>query len=194
MPDALVSCNQTWNGEQVANVLGFSNVQEDASWLQEFADDIRSEWDSNLGTTLSSDWSLDNISVSFISGGVITYSVDVAFTGGALSGSNNGDLSTNQTALLVSLNHIGPKPNRGRVYLCGYTEGELLNGTWIPGATSPSANLIAAFVNGVGPAGSLAFLRIVGRPAANGGLYVSNPVDNVIPRGRPATQRRRRLS
>lgn len=194
MPDALVSCNQTWNNEQVANVLGFSNVQEDSAWLQEFADAIRASWDSNLRTTLSSDWSLDNLTVSFISGGTISYSVNVSFTGGPLVGSNNGDLSTNQTSLLISLNYVGPKPNRGRVYLCGYTEGELLNGVWISGATSPSANLIADFVNGIGPSGQLAFLRIVGRPAANGGLYVTNPVDQVIPRGRPATQRRRRLS
>lgn len=193
MPDALVTLNQTWNQEYAANVLGFSNVQEDTQWLRDFADAIRFSYDANLAPVLSNQHFLEDLSVGFIVGGSIAYSVDVPFTGGPAQGNQAGDVVANQTALLVSTNYIGPRPNRGRVYLCGFTEAEMSDGRWDTGTTQAAFNFIADMVNGIGPQGSLAFLRIVGRPGANGGLYVTNPVDTIVAQPIPATQRRRRL-
>ena len=193
MTDALVALNQTWQGEVVANVLGFSNTAEDEDWLQDFADEIATHWGTYMENVLSAEHSLDNITVSFIDGDHISYSVDVPFTGGPVVGTDPADVTASQNALLVSLHYIGARPNRGRIYFCGYTEGDMLDGIWQNSPLAAAGDFTEAMQSGVGPGGELAFLRIIGRPNAERPNYVSSPVSTILPRGRIATQRRRRL-
>ena len=193
MTDALVTLNQTWQGEIIANVLGFNNVDEDADWLQDFADEIRTHWASYLSNAVSAEHTLENITVAFIDGDHIAYSIDVDFTGGPLDGTDASDVTASQNCVLVSLGYVGPRPNRGRVYFGGWTEGDMLNGVWTGDALGGPVNFMQAMQSGVGPGGSLAFLRIMGRPNDDRPNYVSNPVDSITVGGRVATQRRRRL-
>lgn len=193
MTDALVTLNQTSQGEITANVLGFSNVEEDTDWLQDFADEIATHWNTYLSDVTSASHTLNNITVAFISDDHISYSIDVDFTGGPVVGTDPADVTANQNCVLVSLGYVGPRPNRGRVYFGGMTEGDMLDGVWIGNALSGPRNFIDAMVSGVGPGGQLAFLRIIGRPNDNRPNYVSSPVSTVTVGGRVATQRRRRL-
>lgn len=194
MPDALVSLNQTYLGKEMANVIGFSNVQEDATWLQTFADDIRSDYTQHVPSAFSDQWFLNNISVSFLSSTAVLYSVDVAFTLGPLQGGNANDPLPTQTALLISTNHLGPRPNRGRTYFSGLTENAIQNGVYFAATVGLFEDLVTDWVEGAGPAGQLAFMRIIRRPSAVFPAYVTNPIDLVVGDTIPATQRRRRLA
>ena len=164
MTDALVALNQTWQGEIAANVLGFSNVQEDSDWLQDFADEIATHWSTYMENVLSAAHTLNDISVSFIEDDHISYSVDVPFTGGPITGTDAADVTASQNALLTSLHYIGARPNRGRIYFCGFTEGDMTDGTWGSLALAGARNFTEAMQSGAGQPGELAFLRIIGRP------------------------------
>jgi len=194
MADALVTLNQKLYGVNIANVMGFSNVQETATWLQDFADAIRVEYVNELVSFMVSGWSLENITIAIIDGGNISYTVDQAFTLGPVGGGHAAEGMPSTNALVVSLQRLGSKPNRGRTFFAGFTEDAQSAGYWNGASQDACKDLLNHFKNGVGPAGSEAFLRIIGRPSANGGVYVSNAIDSVVPRTICATQRRRRIT
>lgn len=193
MTDALVSMNQLILGEPIANVLGFSNVTEDITELQDFADNLRGDWSQHLSSHQSQQWSLENITVSFIDGDHISFSITVDFTAGPLAGDQTQQVLPTTNCLLVSLQYVGPRPNRGRVYFGGFTETEQADSAWISAVLFAARDLVEDYRNGVGIGPSQAFLRIVRRPGPNFPVYVTSPVSEVITRLRPATQRRRRL-
>lgn len=192
MADALIAMNQSVLGKDFTNVTGWSNVVEDAAELQAFADNLRITW-LNVDQYFHTSWSLNNITVSFISGAEITHSVIVNFTSGALSGPSGEDPLVPTSCLLASLIYVGPRPNRGRVYLSGLTEASVTNALWGPVILSDVQTMIESWVDGVDSATSQFFLRIVRRPSVKFATYSSNPVSLVVPRANPANQRRRRL-
>lgn len=191
--DALVTLNQKLKNEVVANVLAFSNVQQEAGWLTDFADQIRLHFVSYLIDLLSDEWSMENITVGFINGAQVEYSVDVDFTLGELFGQAGGETLPTTVALLVSTAYIGPRPNRGRIYFAGMVEQNCINGIFSPGLVTAAEEMVEAMANGINVPGGNPFLRIMGRPNLNRPNYVSNPIDLVTGRDIPATQRRRRL-
>ena len=131
--------------------------------------------------------------ISFIAGDQISYSVQVGYTGGPIVGTSNDQGLPTTNALLITLNYVGPRPNRGRVYFGGLPEGSQVDSQWSPSTVNAFENLVQDWVNGIGPSGQLAFLRIFRRPSDVFPTYTSNPVDLVSFSLTPATQRRRRL-
>lgn len=191
--DALVTVKQTLYGKAVANVCGFANVQSGSTWLQDFADDFRDKWGSWLVAHMINDWSLDGIAVSLISGAQITDTFEVDFTAGPLVGLASADGMPSTDAMVVSLRSVGGDPKRGRVYLTGWNELAHNNSRWSSNTLSDASNMIQGLVDGVGPAGAVANMVIVGRPKAGRPAHVSSAITNIIPREIVATQRRRRL-
>jgi hypothetical protein len=191
--DGLVTVNQTLFGKAVANVLGFTNLQSDETWLQTFADNIRTLWSTHLSIHLLDNWSLDSITVAFINGGSISYSIEIEPSAGQLSGIASADGMPSTCALVCSLRSLGNIPSRGRVYFTGFNELAHNNSYWTTNVMDGCAAVLSSMRDGIGPSGSEAFLRIVGRPKPGRTNYVSSPVTHIIPRQIVATQRRRRL-
>lgn len=191
--DAIVTMRQTLLGKAIANVLCFSNMVEDPVDLQDFADNIRSSYSTHIVASLTSSWALDGISVAFIDATSVLYSVDVSFTSGPLAGTNGTDPLPAQTALLVSTARVGVAPNRGRIYLAGFTEASLTNGRFTGAAQTDSQNLVNDWRDGIDIGASQAFLRILRRPSNVFPNYVSAGVEIVSTVGSPATIRNRRL-
>ena len=193
MADGLVAVRQTLLNEQVANVMGFSNVSEDEGELQDLADAIRQAWSANLDDDLTVQWSMDDVLVSFIDNDHISHSIPVAFTGGPLVGTNNGDPLATQNALLITTSYVGPRPNRGRVYIAGLTEGATADGIFTGGVRTSGVNAISFLANGFPIGQTQSFMRIVGRPNDDRPNYVSSPITNVGSHGPVRSQRRRSL-
>ena len=193
MPDAIISINQTVLGESIANVVCFSNITEIEADLQSFADSIRDTFETHVEDQFSDQWTLDDITVSFIDADSVTYSVTVPFTQGALAGLEQSQVLSTTTCLLVSTQFIGPAPNRGRIYFGGLTENSNVDSAWGAGTLFAFRDLVENWRDGIPIGAGLAFLRILRRPSTVHPIYISSPVTNVVTRLRPANQRRRRI-
>ena len=194
MPLGIVTLNQTFYGKYMANVLCFDNVQEDITWLQEFADAIRESADDRWDNLCDTQWTLDNITVSFIEGDHITYSVDVDFTAGDLQGNFPGDGASPGTAMLMATRYVGPAPNRGRIYFTGFSETVVGNGVWTNGALAEMKLLVEEWVTGYTIQGTNTSLQILRRPSDKFPTYVANPAQTVNRRDFTRSQRRRNLN
>lgn len=193
MADGLVVAEQVLFGEECANVWCFSNMPETLPAMQEMADNIRVLWNLTLAPEQDNNWTLNSL-LFVLDPGPSQFSVRVPFTSGPLVGGDAGDALPNQTALLVSTSALAPRPNRGRVYFAGVTEGDLTAGVWSSDALDGATDLVTGLaIDGVEHADGRAFLRIARRDAA-GAIEVSNPVEGILARAIPATQRRRRRS
>ena len=193
MPLAIISANQILYGKVVANVLCFDNVQEDSGWLQEFADAFRESANDNWDNLMVTNWSLENLTISFIDGDHITYSVTVDFTDGNLIGNDILDGMPGGSTALISTSFTGPKPNRGRVYFSGGGEGSQSDGTWGNPFMSELKSLVEAWRDGFTIMGETASLQILHRPGTYNPDYEANPVQLVNRRDNTTSQRRRNL-
>lgn len=194
MADGTMVLNQTWQGQVNQNVLVWSNIPTDAQGRQDMADSMRDTWVTHIGQTgRHQDWSLDNVTFIY-NDSLPIFSVDVEFTLGAFTGNTTGDPLPAQIALLVSTQIIAAPPNRGRVYLSGYDEGAIAaDGRFTSLAVNNAQDLVESWRDGLSYTGGagVAFLRIARRDLT-GVITTSNAVETVVPKGIPATQRRRR--
>ena len=194
MADGTVVLNQRLLAQTIQNVLVFSNIPEDETGRQTFADALRFAWTTWIsGAHRSNNWQWTNVTFIY-NEDLPIYSVDVDFTGGPVLGSNASNNLPLQTAMLAKTGIVGPPPNRGRVYfggMCADQLDDLVN--WDDGIMSATQDFLDDCVNGIaytGGAGT-AFLRIARRSSA-GVITSSNPVETVTMDPVPATQRRRR--
>jgi len=191
MPLAIVTANQTLFDKYQANVLAFDNMEEDSQWLQEFADGFRDVandlWDNEMVTN----WFLDDLTVSFISGAQISYSVRVPFSQGNLQGNNPGGGLPAGSSLLVSTSYVGPGPNRGRVYFSGLPETVQGDGVWTVAVRNVFSQLVVAWRDGFNIGGVTASLQILRRPSDKFPAYVANPVQSISVERAVRSQRRR---
>lgn len=192
MADAFITLNQTIDGKVAANVLAFSNIQEDVVSLTAVADAIRASFAIHAEDHMVFAWSLDSITVAFIDGDHISYSIDVPFTNGALFGANASDMLPSQISLLISTGFIGAKPNRGRIYFMGLGENNTTDNVWNASLVTAFELLVEGWRDGLAAAPDTVFLRIMSRPTPERPSYLSSPVETVTGRARIATQRRRR--
>ena len=193
MPFALVTLNQTLYGKPIANVTAWDNVQEDSVWLQAFADAIRDSANATWDNLMVENWFLDNITVSFVDGGAISYSVVVEFTLGNLQGNQLGSGMPGGSAMLISTSYTGPKPNRGRIYFSGFPEGEQNNGMWSTPAKNAMRGMIQEWRDGFNISGVNTSLHICRRPTNADPVYSFNPVQFVFGTEAVRSQRRRNL-
>lgn len=191
MPYALVTFNQTLFDKYQATVTAWDNIQEDATWLQEFADELRAIANSAWDNVMVNNWTLDNITVSFIEGDHISYSVDVSFTDGDLLGNDLAAGMPASSCLLASYGYIGAKPNRGRSYFAGFSENAQSNGEWDSTSLDAILLLTQAWQYGVTVDGINASLQIARRPSAVFPAYEFNPVQTIKVTPSTRAQRRR---
>lgn len=193
MADVLVTLNQTSQGQVMQNVICFSNMTETNADLQALADQLRANYAANVLSLQSTSWSLDSIDVGFIDGDTISYTVNVPFTLGPLVGTGSGERQANQLALMVRLVSVGPKPNRGRIYFGGLTEGSLEDGLWLASHGQSFENIVDFWIAGFALDSTTVFLRICRRPSNVFPSYVTNGIDFAQAELVPTTQRRRRI-
>lgn len=194
MPLAIVSLNQTLYNEPIKNITAWDNVEEDSTWLQEFADKIRESANNNWDNQMVNNWRLDDITVSFIEGDHISYSVNVSFTQGDLVGNVLTDGMPGGSCILISTSFTGPKPNRGRIYFSGAGEGAQSDGQWDGAVMTAMKALVEEWAAGFLIQGITTSLQILRRPSAVFPLYVANPVQLVSRRDFTRSQRRRNLN
>lgn len=191
MPDAIVALNQTIYAKKAVNVLCFSNMLEDSGFLQEFADEIRQTLVPNINTHRQEFASWDNITVSFLEDDHISYSVDVDFQLGQLIGDSQQQGLPPQVAVLASLNYVGARPNRGRIYFTGFTEAQNINGAVGEELQQACEAVVDQWRTGVTTSQQTCYLRILRRPSDVFPNYRSNPVSLVTVNPNFRTQRRR---
>lgn len=194
MADVLVTSKQTLFGEDIENVLCFGNLVDSPTILQAFADSFRQSYVDFFVNSLVNEWVLRSLVFSFIDATQVLYSIEYNFTDGILTGTNLADNLIAQSCLLVSTQRQNTAPNRGRVYLGGVSDAGLSAGLFTQATVDAAEDLVQSWVDGLDIGGSLAQLRILRRPSAKFPSFVSNPIDSVIGRLNPATQRRRRRS
>lgn len=193
MSDAIVRLNYQLENKQGANVLCFNNMIESPTFLQSFADAIRASLVLYVDQFWVDKMVLNNITVSFIDATSVTYSVDVDFTDGPLTGSAVDDTLAPQLALLTSLDYIGPKPNRGRIYWYGFGEQQITDGSWNSTIRTAFSDMVNSWVGGIAHGEGTNFLRILRRPSDIFPNYVSSPVSAVRVTRYARTQRRRSI-
>lgn len=190
---ALISANQFLYGKVIANILCFDNIQQDPAWLQEFADEFRDAANDLWDNFQVLEWSLENLTFSFIVGSQISHSVDVDFTAGNLVGNDPAGGMPGGSTALISTSFVGAKPNRGRVYFSGAGEDQNSNGTWGSGLMSQRKQLVEAWRDGFTIQGQNTSLQILHRPGTYNPSYIANPVQLVSRRDNTTSQRRRNL-
>jgi len=193
MAIALITLNQILFGKPITNVVCFDNIQQDPTWLQDFADQFREAANDNWDNLMVTNWSLEDLTFSFIEGDHITHSVTVEFTDGNLVGNDILDGMPGGSTALISTSFTGPRPNRGRVYFSGAGEGSQSDGTWSNSLMSQLKSLVEAWAVGFQVEGSNSSLQICHRPSGPSDDYFANPVQLVNRRDNTTSQRRRNL-
>lgn len=192
MADATIVFNQTYLNQQIRNVTVWNNFRDPEPDLQELADALRGGYTAGAQAQLSLQWSLDSITFVFNDTAPV-WSLEVPFTAGPLVGTNNGGDLMTQAALLVRTVHVGPPPNRGRVYFGGIPATALDNaGQWTAAVASTFEDMVQVWANGITTDSNQFFLRIASRDAA-GIITASSAVTIAEGIENPATQRRRRI-
>jgi len=191
---AIVRLNQTLFNQGIANITCWDNFQEDSSWLQEFADEFRESANDNWDNHMVTNWTLDNITVSFIEGDHITYSVDVAFSAGDLQGNQIGQGLPSGVAALISTRYVGPAPNRGRIFFSGMAEDSQNDGQFENVVMAGLKSLVEDWRDGLNVLGTTSSLQILRRPSDKFPTYVANPVQIVTRTDFSRSQRRRNLN
>jgi hypothetical protein len=192
MPNFQVRFDQLLDTEVIYNVTNWEFPGNTLAMKQQFADVIRNLYAVNLASALTNQWSMQSMTFRQMDGGgAFTEIID--FTSGELVGTSAANMLPTQTALLVSLGYLGPRPNRGRIYFAGLTEdsnngsGEVLSST-----RDTFAGVVEAMADGITLTGGAAFLRIARPDYSTNTWTLNNPVETVIGRTFWATQRRRR--
>lgn len=187
----LVRINQRLFNEDRATILCFDNIQEDPTWLQEFADAMRDTIAGTWDNYCINDWSAENLTISFLSDTAVRYSVDVDFTDGNVVGNILTEGLPPQTNLLVSTSYVGDRPNRGRIYFCGLGEVNQNNGIFATQMAFDFAEMVRGWRDGFNIQGINASLQILRRKSDKFPQYVANPVQFATGDTISRTQRRR---
>lgn len=192
MTDAIVTLKQVYGGQSIENVLCFNNVVDVPTELQALADEIRVSLGPLASNVMSNAWSCTGVKFSFLSSNAVLYSVDYSFTLGDIQGQIGTDRLAPTIAMLVSLGYVGPKPNRGRIYLSGMTEAAYNSGAFTAAARAEAEALVNNWATGLTTAFNTHYLRILRRVSPKFPNFVSNQVQTVVARQNEANQRRRR--
>lgn len=191
--DVRVVANQLLRLQPIVNVMCWNNVIEDEGQGQEIADLIRQGWVTHLQSELSNVWSLQSVSITYFPTAG-PYTISYSFTSGPIVGGQSSHDLPAQAALVGSLQHVGPRPNRGRLYLGGWTEAHFEGGVFNSSARGHVEDMLNDWASGVTTGDGDVFLRIGRRDEDGPGYSASSPVEVVIARANPGAVRSRRVS
>ena len=192
MPTLRINILQTWQGQQCRNVIHYAGGDAVQANAQAIADQIRVLYATHMTSRLSTTWSARGITAKELDV-VSNPTIEYPFTSGSIAGASTGETLPSQMALLARFISYTARPNRGRMYLPGFTEGDMASGQWHTNTLSAAL----AFANGLLDLPTTLTLgmalTITRVDKVTGVLVGSNIVENVATEPIPATQRRRRI-
>jgi len=192
MADIQAALKYAIGAEEYFNVTNWQLPDADQTTLEEFVDALRQSFVDNIVTNWSNAFSFLGVNIRVFDGGG-AFSTFVAPTAGTLSGTSASQIYATQIALMVSLASNTERPNRGRVYFTGLTEGDALNNAWSQPVVDNFVALTQEWVDGLTVTGGEAAL-LIARPdyssnvftAVRGGAAVSSTTKFRTQRGRAA--------
>ncbi len=192
MANFQVTIKQTVLGRDMMNVTNWQLASNTAQYLQDFTDALRASFFNNVLNQVANDWTFRSLVFRQMDGGA-PFTVEVTPTLGDLIGLDGNEVLPTTVCMLVSTIYVGGRPNRGRCYFAGLTEQAQANGTFDSAARTAWQNLVTGWATGMPVTGGTAFLRIARPNFTTNTWTLDNPVNTVIARTNPATQRKRRL-
>jgi len=186
-----ITLNQQQDGVDMANVLHYETGSTvTGSDIQALVDEIRGVYVTHLSTELTDDWSLVSAAVRQVDINdqpTILYN----FTAGVLVGSQTADPAPRNVAILLSKVANTPRPNRGRMYMVGFSDSQTQGSAVLPASLPSWQNFANAMIDIEAPEGVFWNLVIVRWGLLNSAISAWNPVQNFVARSTLATQRRR---
>lgn len=191
MPDVQVQIRQTYFTKLVMNVTNWDFPDFETLTIQEFADAVRATYVTNVVADMSNNWTLDGLNVRIFNGAG-PYSIDVAFTSGQLTGTNTNHFLPRQVALLIATTHLGPPPNRGRIFFPGLTEAPSDEGSWDTATLIRYRDLVEDWIGGLSTTAGNCSLLIANVDYVNNVFTNRNLAEGALARNPAATIRNRR--
>jgi len=187
-----VRVNGKFRSDDMINVLHYSGPDITSADYQEIVDGIAGVYSTHLLPSLSNDYTIASMTVYDLDLPE-TFGVDVPLTGGTITGGDGGGTLPPGAAVYVRFRYIGVKPNRGGIFLGGWSESAVGTGG---GVDATAENAAAAFVTNLlgltfstaPPVGLVLYSRVL----STAGSPVVNPVEafEVKPEWSGQTRRR----
>lgn len=191
-----VVSKQRWLLQEIRNVFYYETRVGDPStseW-QDICDEFRATYSGILKNDLSDEWAFYGINVKQVDVAGLN-SFDYVPTAGDLVGDITVDDVPTQVALLVSVKGFTTKPNRGRTYIGGGVEGNMVKSLWDISFRTTGENFINTIVQ-LNNAGTNPLDRVAVQWNSSHTMVTAwneIPILSAYASEVPATQRRRRI-
>lgn len=176
-----VDVEQKFNDNDVINVLHFEGPGAILDNANALCTAIQAAYADELVSEFSDNWSLTGFTVyDMLSSD--RFGLPVAPAGLPLVGANAGRTMPPGSALMVRWIYTGPKPNRGRTYLCGWTTSAAGNDGEVDTVALGKASNWEVDIRNIDlGAGNELDLVIYSASKSTPSVPVFNPVDNGLP-------------
>lgn len=191
MANVEVRANQTSHGVPIYNIMNWQLPDTSALTYQEMANTLRAQWDTHIADSFHASWSLNSVTFREFDGGA-PFSTEVGFSSGPLAGTGLGEALPRQTALLVSLQYNGGRPNRGRQFYGGLSENAWDGTEWDATTAADFLAFWGVCIGGFTLSAGNAFPRIARKDLVSNTWVLNNPIEAAIVRPYASTQRGRR--
>jgi len=193
MANVQLVLNQTQNGVPIKNVTNWQTPDGSTLTIQELVNGIRASWDGAFKTSFPTSWQLENVTAR-VYDGAPPFSTVFPFTLGILAGTAITAELPRQSALLVSTAFNGPRPNRGRIFFGGLSEGAWDGGAWDTTTQADALSMVNNWISGIGTTAGTCFLRIARPDDVTNTWTLDNPAETAVIRTYASTQKGRRQS
>lgn len=189
-----VVVDQRYNGQAVKNVLRYGGNDAILAFGQEITDAIAQNYIDTVQNRMSSEWSFDSCTFYDTAGVPGTPGQIVIPTQGAVQGTGIEAGLANTTAMLVSYIANGGPPFRGRQYIAGLTQNQLVvGGLWGVGTIAEFTTWATELQTLSGSGLVDIFQEIESTKSNQVPAGTRAAVTGLVVRANPATQRRRRI-
>lgn len=185
MANVQVTLNQTLYSEDMFNVMNWQTPDTSSNTLQSLANGIAATIQARILDSLATDWALNSISMRVFDGAP-PFTTEFLPSTGILNGTGLTSALPPTNALLVALSYTGPRPNRGRQYYGGLTEGAWDGQVWNPVTLTDMEDMWSDFITGVTTASGLCFPRIARVDYVANTWTLDSPVEQAIARSKPS--------
>lgn len=189
-----VVVNQQFHGQDVVNVLRYDGADAIKSFAPEITDSIAQSLIDHVQDRMSSNWSMSSCTFYDPADPPGAPGLETFPTQGTITGTGSAAGLSTTTALLISYVCNGGPPFRGRIYMGGLQQAELVaGGLWGNGTVAAFAAYAADLltVSGSGLADISQVIESKGTNTVPAGTR--SPITGLVVRPVPATQRRRRI-
>lgn len=146
-------------GQQCQNVLHFRGPSSDPAQMSALADDVQTNWITNLRPRISGDLTWNSIQVRLLESQFATFTKTISIQGNA--GTSN-QLWTVQSFIIRLRSAVIGRHGHGRVYIAGVLPGQMQLGFWQSSTVTLWAGTLASILAAYGPSGSSTFRLGIG--------------------------------